>query len=81
MEKAKKISLTKKILIGVGIYFVVSIIAVVIIIMIDDSQEQKDKELQAKERQAQEKIAEMDAIYDSHNPQVFQNYGLSAAEA
>ncbi len=67
----------------VGSVFAFVFLAIVLAIIIkpDNKKAQKDKELQAKERQAQEKIAEMDAIYDSHNPQVFQNYGLSAAEA
>ena len=72
-EEKKKMSLSKKILIGVGIYAVVAVVVVGIICTLDDKKK-------AAESEALTNLAEMDAIYASHDPQVFLGYALVAAK-
>lgn len=71
-EEKKKMSLGKKILIGIGIYAVVGVIIVGIVCTLDDKKK-------AAEAEALNNLAEMDAIYASHDPQVFLGYALAAA--
>lgn len=76
-EEKKKMSLGKKILIGIGIYAVVGVIIVGIVCTLDD----KKKAVQAEsEAAAQAYLAEMDAIHASHDPEVFMGYAQSAAK-
>lgn len=75
-EEKKKMRLGKKILIGVGIYAVVGVVIVGIVCTLDDKKKASQAESEA---QARAELAEMDAILDSHDPQVFMGYALAAA--
>lgn len=72
-DEKKKMSTGKKVLIGVGIYLVVGVVVVGIVCTMDDKKK-------AAEAEAQAHIDEMDAIYASHDPQLFLGYALAAAK-
>ncbi|MBD5427794.1 MAG: hypothetical protein HDR39_00450 [Treponema sp.] len=77
-EEKKKMSTGKKVLIGIGIYLGLGIVGIALYgipTMIENSQKQK----QVAEAEALTNLAEMDAIYASHDPQVFLGYALVAA--
>ena len=74
-EEKKKMSTGKKVLIGVGIYLLVGIVAAAIILTLDDKKNAAKAEVKAQAR-----IDEMDAIYESHDPEVFRGYALAAGE-
>lgn len=76
MDEPKKKSRKKKILIGLGIYMVVAVIASVIAV----NSESAKKTAEEAEAEAAAKLAEMDAIYNSHDPETFLRYALDAAE-
>lgn len=74
-EEKKKMSTGKKVLIGIGIYLLVGIVAAAIILTLDDK-----KNAEKAEAEAQASIDEMDAIYESHDPEEFLGYAHSAAK-
>lgn len=68
-------SIGKKVLIGVGIYLLAGIVVAAIILTLDDK-----KNTAKTEAEAQARIDEMDAIYESHDPEVLRGCALAAAE-
>ncbi len=76
MDEPKKMRRKKKILIGLGIYVVVAVIASVIAVNSESAKTTAKEE----EAEAAAELAEMDAIYESHDPETFRRYALDAAK-